>query len=97
VAGDDVMAVARLLVSTVGSFYPLPAPVNLFPTSSSPACSSGYVVKWRQPDGIEADLELGPEPLYEEEVETPRSLGAVRHGMTPERACQLVGLVRRIR
>ena len=73
------VAVACLLVPTVGSFYPMPAwPVDLFPYIYLAWMAVGggwlFFVNRRQPGilaDIEADLERGPEPVEEEEVEIP--------------------------
>ena len=73
------VAVACLLVPTVGSFYPLPAwPVDLFPYIFLTYMVVGgtwlLVVKRRQPGilgEIEADLERAPEPVEEQKVELP--------------------------
>jgi amino acid transporter len=73
------VAVACLLVPTVGCFYPLPAwPVDLFPYVFFAYMLVGgtwlYVVNRRRPGilaDIEADLERGPEPAEDEAVGIP--------------------------
>jgi amino acid transporter len=73
------IAVGFLLVPTVGSFYPMPAwPVILFPYIFLAYMVAGgtwlFVLNRRQPGilvDIEADLERGPEPSEDGEVEIP--------------------------